>query len=104
MKDFETYRVYGKKTKISDNYYELAYTEYRADGTIKCKGTEDFTKERLHSQTKTFDVYCYNGKTMHGVIREGYRMTDCVGTLRVSNNAPKLTVAKRLYENAARVS
>lgn len=104
MKPYETYKVYDNVKKIGIDYYEVPYTGYGADGTLVCIGTEDFSKERLRSQTKVFSVFCYNGKTMHGAYREGYRMTECVGTLRVSSNAPKLTVAKRLYENVARVN
>lgn len=89
MKQYETFKVYGKIKKISQDYFEVTYTEYYANGKIKCISTEDFSSERLLEQTKTFKVYCYNGKIMNGAYRGGYRMTDCVGTLRVSKNSCK---------------
>lgn len=97
MKQFDTFKVYGKAKKIGINYYEVPYTEYYVDGTKRCIGTEDFTSERLRSQTKTFSVYCYNGEILHGAYREGYKRTDCVGTLRVSKNACKIAVARMIY-------
>lgn len=99
MKQYETYKVYGNAKKIGNDYYEVPYTEYYADGTIKCESTEDFSRERLHKGTKRFDVYCYNGETLHGAYREGYKRTECVGTLRVSKNACKIAVARMIYGN-----
>lgn len=113
MKKYETYRVYGNPKKIgivpmgaiSMDYYEVPYTEYRADGTIVCIGTEDFSSESLRKCTKRFDVYCYNGKTLHGAYREGYKRTEWVGSLRTSKNACKIAVARMVYgDNVARVN
>lgn len=99
MKQYETFKVYEKEKKIGHDYYEVPYTEYYANGEIKCISTEDFSSERLRKQTKTFDVYCYNGEILHGAYREGYKRTDCVGRLRVSQNACKISVARMIYGN-----
>lgn len=100
----KTTRIYGKVTKLHDDYYEVEYEEY-TDDIPTGAGTEDFINERLRDQTKKFDVYCYNGKTMKGAYRDGYRMTDCVGTMRISKNSSKITAARIKYgaENVARV-
>ena len=97
-------RIYTSVKKIGNDYYEAKYEEY-TDNELTCVGTEDFSKERLKNATKKFDVFCYNGKTMHGAYREGYRMTDCVGTMRISKSSSKITAARIKYgaENVARV-
>ena len=100
----KTMRIYTSVKKIRNDYYEAEYQEY-TDDILTGAGTEDFSGERLRTATKKFDVYCYNGKTMHGAYREGYRMTDCVGTLRISKGGSKIAAARIMYgaENVARV-
>lgn len=99
-----TYRVYTDVKKINEDYYEATYKEYRGTQQIGY-GKEDFSKARLQAATKKFDVFGYNGRVMHGVYREGYKMTDWCGTLRTSKNACKIQVARMIYgENVARVS
>ena len=95
MKSLKVYKVYREVRKIREDYYEAVYTEYtQADGQVRITGygTEDFSKERLKSATKVFDVYKYNGK----VNKAGGRMTDCVGSIRTSKNACKIQVARML--------
>ena len=93
-------RIYGKITKLHEDYYEVAYKEY-TDGRLTGSGTEDFSKERLATATKKFDVYCYNGR----VNRAGGRMTDCEGTIRTSSNASNIGAARIVYgaDKVARV-
>lgn len=97
------FRVYTKYKKIGDNYYEATYKEYTKDGRLVAKGSEDFSGERLLAPTKQYKVYCYNGRVMHGTAHEGWRMTDCKGTIMMSNNAVAIKVAKILYKNVSRV-
>ena len=40
---------------------------------------------------------------MHGVRHDGWRMTDNVGTIRISHKSSGLAAAKLLYKNVARV-
>lgn len=74
-------RIYTRLRKIGDDYYEAEYKDYRPDGTVSGYGFEDFSGERLEVQTKKYEVHVYNGKTMHGAVREGWRMTDIVGNV-----------------------
>ena len=93
-------RIYGRLRKIGDDYYEAEYKDYRPDGTVFGYGFEDFSGERLKAQTKKYEVHVYNGKTMHGAVREGWRMTDIVGNvMRVSVKTNGLTAARILHKN-----
>ena len=93
-------RIYGRLRKIGDDYYEAEYKDYRPDGTVFGYGFEDFSGERLEAQTKKYEVHVYNGKTMHGAVREGWRMTDIVGNvMRVSVKTNGLTAARILHKN-----
>lgn len=96
-------RIYTRLRKIGDDYYEAEYKDYRPDGSVSGYGCEDFSGERLETQTKKYEVHVYNGKTMHGT-REGWRMTDTLGNLlRVSAKTSGLTAARTIYKNVARV-
>lgn len=95
----ETYRVYTSVKKIGENYYEATYKEYTGNKQTGF-GKEDFSKERLKTATKVFDVFEHNGR----VNKSGGKMTDCCGTIRTSKNACKIKVAKMIYgKNVARV-
>lgn len=93
------FKVYGKPREINKDYYEIPFTEYRADGTIYRKGTEDFSSERLQT-IEEYYVYRWNEKQMPS----GHRYTDCIGRLRVSPNACKIRVARFLYGEVERIS
>ena len=100
-----TYRIYTNVKKIGVDYYEATYTEYREDGSVCGAGTEDFSGARLRKATKVYNVYKHNGKVMHGAYREGYKMTDCVGTVRMSAGAVATRAAKTVYgDDVVRVS
>ena len=45
--------VLQKDEKGFGTYFEIPYTEYRADGSIYSKGTEDFSRERYSQQPTT---------------------------------------------------
>ncbi len=98
-----TYRLYTSLKKISgsgaDSYYEAKYKEFTSDGKLVCCGTEDFSRSRLYTATKVYSVYVYNGRTN----KAGGKMTDCAGNIRISKSACAIKVARRLYENVARV-
>ena len=95
----KTYRVYTNVKKIGEDYYEAEYKEYIGN-ELHCIGTEDFSKQRLHSATMSFDVYKHSGR----INRAGGKMTECVGTIRTSRNACKIAVARMMYGDVARVS
>lgn len=45
--------VLQKDEKGFGTYFEIPYAEYRADGSIYSKGTEDFSRERYSQQPTT---------------------------------------------------
>lgn len=51
--------------------YEIEYTDYREDGTVCGKGTEDFSKDRLKNLTyKRYDVKEDSGeRTKTGLVK-----------------------------------
>ena len=100
--EYMNIRIYLSVRKIADDYYEAKYKDYLPDGTQVGFGYEDFSGERLREQTKKYAVYTYNGRVMHGT-REGWRMTDCSGTIRVSKKNSGLAAAKIQYKDVARV-
>ena len=62
-------RIYGRKQEINEGYYEVAYKEYRPDGSLKATGTEDFTRERLKTLEYRF-IYTWDGQKRN---KGGYR-------------------------------
>lgn len=96
-------RIYLNVRRLAENYYEAQYREYNADGTLCGGGYEDFSKERLESQTKYYEVRTFTGKVMHGARHEGWRMTAISGWIRVSAKTSGLTAAKMAFKDVARV-
>ena len=92
------YRIYTKVTKIGDDYYEAEYKEIDYTGRQTGYGVEDFSGNRLRTATKLYEVYQHNGR----INKAGGRMTDYVGTVRVSKNASGLKAAIKVYGKAAR--
>lgn len=68
-----TIRIYGKRKEIASDYYEVEYTEYRENGTIKQTGTEDFSGSRWNK------VLCHWVWTWDGVKfnKGGKRWFEC---------------------------
>ena len=54
-------KIYGLRKRITQDYFENTYTEYRDDGTIVQTGTEDFSLERWHKQVKYYQIAVWNG-------------------------------------------
>lgn len=84
------FRIYTSVKKIGDDYYEAEFEEYSDDGELHYTGIEDFCKQLLQSKTAIYGVYKYSGQVMHGAYREGYKMTECVGYIRISKSALKI--------------
>lgn len=96
----KTIRIYGKITKIKEDCYKVEYRDY-TEGKCVWGGTEEFTLERLMTDTKKFDVYCYNGR----LTRAGGKMAVWSGSMRIAEGNSKLEAAKIVYgeEKVARV-
>lgn len=78
-------RIYGKAKAIGTvdggAYLEIAYTEYREDGTVKQIGTEDFSAERWSKMPMRF-VYTWDGQRRN---KGGYRWFDYDGAYRTDD-------------------
>ena len=57
--------VLQKDEKGFGTYFEIPYTEYRTDGSIYSKGTEDFSSERYNRLVRR-TIYLPTGKTNKG--------------------------------------
>lgn len=83
MTQFETVRLYkgyinrwyanmtdsrGRDIQVTTQW-ERPYTEYRADGSVKQTGTEDFSRER-ERQLANYRVFIWNGTDLN---RGGHR-------------------------------
>lgn len=71
---------------------EYAYTDYDLNGNIKGIGSEDFSRDRLHTDMITGYVYGWNGRRNKG----GYKWWDCIGfyQIRKTDRQAFLTMMK----------
>ena len=80
-------RIYGKVKVLwqaedhKDAYLEVAYKEYREDGSLKATGTEDFSVKRW-SKTPIRFVYTWDGERRN---KGGKRWFDYEGAYRIDN-------------------
>ena len=94
-------KIYGKHKQIAERYFEVTYTEYREDGTVKQTGTEDFTPERWNKQTHMRSLYTWDGINRN---RGGYRMFDFHGVYVVDDPRAFKKYAQAKYPDAALIS
>lgn len=88
-------KLYGKVRNINEEYREVQYTEYREDGTIKGKGTEDFSPERFR-KLKYFEIFQKTGKQNKG----GHDTWEQIGWFRCSGESRKAgKIARLIYGN-----
>ena len=96
MKDWDYIRIYGDREKITDNLYEVKYTEYCGDGSIHCTGTEDFG--RIGDYLTTNDIARYHVSTWDGQKRNkgGFRWFTYRGSLRINRRTTKIKDIREL--------
>lgn len=99
MKEFEKIRIYTNVRKLDYDYYAVTYKEYDSNGKQTGYGVEYFSGKRFRTATKLYLVYQYNGREN----KAGGKMTDCIGSVRVSRNTSGLKAAIIIYGNVARV-
>ena len=93
MKEYETLRIYTNrpctKTAIANDYYEIPYVEIRWDGTIKARGTEDFSYKRYWDTVDSGWIWTWDGERRN---KGGYRWFDCIGLFHFTKgrNARKI--------------
>ena len=91
-------REYGKAVLLSgtnkfNSYYEVLYTDYREDGSICGKGTEDFSGERLKS-IKNYEV-----REFDCIGTTGNKRTTSFSWIRTINKKSAVAIAKIKYPN-----
>lgn len=74
-------RIYKYRKEIADRYFEVAYEEYREDGTLKQTGTEDFSVARYHDQTEQRWIYTWDGQKRNA---GNHRWFECREVIRIS--------------------
>lgn len=87
-------RIYGKtinEWRSTDEHgreylvqQEIEYKEYDENGYLRATGTEDFSLERLHKQTKVRWISTWDGERRN---KGGYRWFDGHGNIRFSGDA-----------------
>ena len=70
-------RIYGKAKQISENYFEVPYKEYRADGSLKQAGSEDFTTDRYSKQLHIYSIHTWNGEKRNAGGKKWYENCGC---------------------------
>lgn len=93
-------KIYGK-TKVIGTvdggaYLEVNYKEYRADGSIKQTGTEDFSAKRWSSIPYRF-VYTWDGQRRN---KGGRRWFDFEGMIRIDDPRAYKRLTKVLFPDA----
>ena len=108
--NMNTFKIYGKAINLDANtnscnfpkkadlqataYYEIPYTEYYEDGTIKSKGTEDFSYDRKITEL-TSKVWCIR-KPNGRLGKTGNVITDFLGYLKIRTNKKDFTLARKV--------
>lgn len=81
---------YTKMRRISDDYFEVPFTEYSENGRPIRRGTEDFSRERYHS-LKVYEIWTWDGKSYN---KGGQRKFEHQATYRMTGKPAEL---KALY-------
>lgn len=86
-------KVYGGAVQIANGYFEVEYTEYREDGSIYQKGTEDFSRERMR-MLKWYLIYVPTGQLNKG----GHKTWVSVGKVHVHSHKDAVFFAERVLQ------
>lgn len=114
MKEYETFKVYGKKLNVwkqteklsSGREYdrtiqvELAYKTFDFNGEIVGEGSEDFSIAREDSSLTYYEIWTWDGEKVN---RGGYRWFECRRRVRINRSDLKKlkSVAAKWYPDAA---
>lgn len=95
-------RIYGKVYAITSTYYEIEFKEYRADGTLKGTGTEDFTSERVKTALEWRNICTWDGKKRN---KGGARWFSCRETVKINAGSLKelKAYARKKYPDAVEI-
>ena len=97
---YETIIWKGEEREINRVYQtELAYREYDEDGDLICKGSEDFSAERIKN-LKTYSVNTWDGVKRN---KGGYRWFECPMRITIDrkNRKVAMEILKKWFPDAA---
>jgi len=94
MKEYKNIKRTDKNDSYSplDMYYTANYIEYREDGSIKQKGTEDFSGERMRT-IHNWDIWAPTEKVNKG----GHTISERIGTIYTTNAKTAKKIATFKY-------
>ena len=114
MKEYETFKVYGKKlnvwketVKAANGYeydkttqVELAYKTFDYNGKVVGEGSEDFSVARMDNSLTYYEIWTWDGEKLN---RGGYRWFECQRRVRINRSDLKKlkSVAAKWYPDAA---
>lgn len=114
MKEYETFKVYGKKLNVWKQteklscgreydrtiQVELAYKTFDFNGEIVGEGSEDFSIARMDSSLTYYEIWTWDGEKVN---RGGYRWFECQRRVRINRSDLKKlkSVAAKWYPDAA---
>lgn len=84
-----------KMQRISDDYFEVPFTEYTSDGCPIRKGTEDFSHER-YNNLAVYEIWTWDGASYN---QGGHRKFEKQAAYRVNGKPAEL---KALYAAACK--
>lgn len=95
-------RIYGRVKVLREGehgsaYLEVEYKEYRADGSLKMIGTEDFSAKRWSGVPMRF-IYTWNGEKLN---KGGKRWFDYEGSMRTDDPKALKKYLEKVYADKA---
>ena len=94
MKQYHTNRA----REISPDYYEVPYTDYLEDGSVRGHGTEDFSGARLRGLTRR-SAYVRTGHKR----RDGSDSWECIGYIAANSTRDCLSIARLLHGDGVKM-
>lgn len=92
-------KVYNKTRKLSEDYFECRFTEYDEAGNLIRRGTEDFSAERYNKQTKVYEIWTWDGRSVN---KGGHKSFEKVNGYRVSMSTTPKMIERTYLTQAAR--
>ncbi len=82
-------KIYGGKRKISEDYFEVKFTEYSSGGEPINEGTEDFSSER-YNRLPVYQIWTWDGIKRN---KGGKRWFDYAQSVRTDGKPSEIKAA-----------
>lgn len=86
-------KIYGGKRRISEDYIEVKFTEYNAQGDVINEGIEDFSPLRW-SKVPVYEIWIWDGETRN---KGGHRWFSRAQSVHTTGKPSEI---KQVYINA----